>query len=416
MVDRHPVLRATDALGDVLKDVADVPVELMSTADKREALLAVTAVQAQVESLRLRLVASAGDVADDAACRDVAAWLSSRTRVDRATGRRTQRLAGSLATRWTQLARALAEGAVNLDQVEVIARALDVLPDDVPAATRELAETHLVEQAAHFGPRELRCLGRRILDVVAPELGEDHERRALEAEERRARRTTSLVSHRRGDGTTLVRMTLPDASADRLLTYLHAFTSPRREGRDGQDDGSGGDDGERIPHDVRLGQAFCSLLEAVDPKRLPIHGGDATTVVVTIDLATLTDGLGVAAIGSEGQITAGEARRLACTAKILPMVLGGQSEVLDLGRSARLFSRAQNRAMAVRDRRCRAQGCDIPAAWCEAHHAGDPWSRGGRTDLADGKLLCSWHHHRAHDDRYLYVLLPNGDIRFHRRR
>ena len=38
------------------------------------------------------------------------------------------------------------------------------------------------------------------------------------------------------------------------------------------------------------------------------------------------------------------------------------------------------------------------------------------TDLADGKLLCSWHHHRAHDDRYLYVLLPNGDLRFHRRR
>ncbi len=414
-MDRHPVLRATDALGHVLKDVAGVPVELMETSDKREALLAVAAAQAQVESLRLRLVACAGDVADDDACRDVAAWLGSRMRVDRPASRRTQRLAEALTSRYLHLSRALAEGAVNVDQVEVIARALDGLPDDVPVTTRELAEVHLVEQAAQFGPRELRVLGRRILDVVAPELGEDHERRALEAEERRARCTTSLVSHRRGDGTTLVRMTLPDASAERLLTYLHAFTSPRRDGRDaGSDDGDGGD--ERIPHDVKLGQAFCSLLEAIDPKRLPIHGGDATTVVVTIDLATLTDGLGVAAIGSEGQITAGEARRLACTAKILPMVLGGRSEVLDLGRSARLFSRAQNRAMAVRDRRCRAQGCDIPAAWCEAHHGRDPWSQGGHTDLADGMLLCSWHHHRAHDDRYLHVLLPNGDVRFHRRR
>ena len=64
-VPRGTVLRAADAVGHVLKDVADVPVELMITADKREALLAVTAVQAQVESLRLRLVASAGEVADE---------------------------------------------------------------------------------------------------------------------------------------------------------------------------------------------------------------------------------------------------------------------------------------------------------------------------------------------------------------
>ncbi len=411
MIDRHPVLAATDAMSDVLKDVADVPVDFLTTPDKREALLAVTALQAQVESLRLRLVASADDVADHDGCRDVAAWLASRTRLDRAASRRTQRLATSLATRWSQLGRALADGSVNTEQVEVIARSLDALPDDLPVRTRELAEAHLVEQAAHFGPRELRSLGRRILDVVAPELGEDHERRQLEEEERRARRTTSLVTHRRGDGTTLVRMTLPDASADRLLTYLHAFTSPRRDGG-GESDGSG----DRLPHDVRLGQAFCSLLEAVDPKRLPLHGGDATTLVVTIDLATLTDGLGVASFGSDGRITASEARRLACNAQILPMVLGGRSEVLDLGRSARLYNRPQRLAMAVRDRQCRAEGCDIPAAWCEAHHAASPWARGGATDLDDGELLCSWHHHRAHDDRYLHARLPNGDVRFHRRR
>ena len=71
---------------------------------------------------------------------------------------------------------------------------------------------------------------------------------------------------------------------------------------------------ERLPHEVRLGQAFCSLLETIDPKRLPLHGGDATTMVVTVDLA--------------------EARRLACTAGVVPVVLGGESEVLDLGVAA----------------------------------------------------------------------------------
>jgi predicted restriction endonuclease len=56
----------------------------------------------------------------------------------------------------------------------------------------------------------------------------------------------------------------------------------------------------------------------------------------------------------------------------------------------------------------------MPAAMCEAHHL-QPWSQGGRTDLADGVLLCSHHHHVIHDPRFQMTKLPNGDYRFHRR-
>ncbi len=172
--------------------------------------------------------------------------------------------------------------------------------------------------------------------------------------------------------------------------------------------------GDRRPYDQQLGHAFGAFLESVDPGRMPLHGGDATTVIVTIDVDRLRDGLGVALVG-DSPITAGQARRLACTAKVLPAVLGGDSEILDLGRARRLFSPAQRKAMAIRDVSCRAEGCDIPAAWCEAHHANQPWTRGGRTDLADGALLCSWHHHRAHDHHYDTRRLPTGQLRFHRR-
>ena len=137
--------------------------------------------------------------------------------------------------------------------------------------------------------------------------------------------------------------------------------------------------------------------------------------MVTIDLDTLRSGLGLAETSTGETITAAEARRLACTAGIVPVVLGGKSEVLDLGRTRRLFSPAQRKALAVRDRHCRAEGCDLPAAWCEAHHATTAWSRDGRTDLADGLLLCSFHHHRAHDTRYQTDRFPNGDIRYTRR-
>ena len=115
------------------------------------------------------------------------------------------------------------------------------------------------------------------------------------------------------------------------------------------------------------------------------------------------------------RISASEARRLACTAGILPAVLDGNSEVLDLGRTRRLFTPAQRKALAITQPSCRAEGCTVPSTWCEAHHAGDPWCRGARTDLADGMLLCSWHHHRIHDDRYLVKNTPDGGVRFHRR-
>ena len=88
-------------------------------------------------------------------------------------------------------------------------------------------------EAAHFGPRELRVLGRRVLDILAPEIVEQHEAEQLAEEERRAERRTSLVSTRLGDGTTRITINLPDASATRLHTYLEAFTSPRHHGRGG---------------------------------------------------------------------------------------------------------------------------------------------------------------------------------------
>ncbi len=148
---------------------------------------------------------------------------------------------------------------------------------------------------------------------------------------------------------------------------------------------------------------------------MPAHGGDATTLIVTVTLDDLRKELGTAQVGPSDRLSAGEVRRLACTGKIIPAVLGGKSEVLDLGRSARLFRPAQRKAMILRDGGCCAEDCTIPAAWCEAHHWGTPWSRGGRTDLEDGLLLCSWHHHRAHDAVYDTSRMPNGDVRFSRR-
>lgn len=405
----HPVLATVAVLETAVKDVADVSPTFMGTDDKAAALCGLTRVAGQLDELRLRVLAGADDVAEQTGARDAAAWLAHAARLDGFDARRDLRLATALDERWHAVAAGLREGAVNTAQAAVIVRALDDLPGDlVTPEIRARAEARLVALAAEFGPRQLRILGRRVLDVVAPEIAEDVERRALEREEAHAARSTFLTTRRRGDGTTDVRIRLADAAADRLLSYLEAFTSPRRTPKSGQDVS------DRRPYDHKLGHAFVAFLESVDPKRMPLHGGDATTVIVTIDFSTLKGELGTALMGDQ-PVTAAMVRRLACNAHIIPAVLGGDSEILDLGRYRRLFSPAQRKAMAIRDRHCRAEGCEIPAAWCEAHHAGHPWSAGGLTDLADGLLLCSWHHHRAHDHRYDARRLPSGDLRFNRR-
>jgi hypothetical protein len=407
---RHPVVECVRTIRSGLDEVAEVDPIYMTAPEKRQALRALVETAARIDELRLRVMVASDDVAIDAAARDIAALHAHESRLDGAATRRDLRLARALDDRWHAVAAAFAAGRVNRDQAETIVRALEALPDDLDAQVYRDAETRLVTEAAQFGPRQLHIMGRRILEIVAPDVADDAERKALERERQAALRRTFLTTRRNGDGTTDLKIRLADTAADRLLTYLHAFTSPRQQA--GQQ--AGQPVADRRPYDQQLGHAFVAFLEAADPARMPLHGGAATTVVVTMALQDLRDGLGVGLIGDE-PVSAGEVRRLACTASIVPLVLGGDSEILDLGRHRRLFSPAQRKALAIRDVHCRAEGCTIPAAWCEAHHDATPWSQGGRTDLDDGILYCTFHHHRAHDDRYDTTRLPDGSVRFARR-
>ena len=89
-------------------------------------------------------------------------------------------------------------------------------------------------------------------------------------------------------------------------------------------------------------------------------------------------------------------RRIACDADLIPLVLGGEGQILDIGRAGRLFPPHMRRALIARDRGCAFPDCTVPASWCEAHHL-MPWSRGGTTSIDNGVLLCAHHHHTIHD-------------------
>jgi len=413
----HPVSRFVQTVSVALNAIGESQPMYMSTDAKADVLVKLSQLGSRIEALRLQVMAVSNDVADLEGCRNVSSWLGPRTKTDYGPNAACERLAGDLESKWRRVGDGLRGGQVNLAQANVIVQALSNIGDEVPPLVLAKAETHLVEQAEFFGPKQLRILGDKILEVVAPDLYEDEERKKLEKSEQRAAAQTKMSITNRGDGTADIKARIPEADAARLKRYLEAFTSPRHNANTP----GGGQNvdpvtGQKLPYDRTLGNAFRAFLESVDPLRMPIQGGDATKVIVTIPWKDLKAGTGVGMLGDGTRISAGEARRLACNAGIIPAVLGGKSEVLDLGRSRRLYTAQQKQAMAIGHPTCRAEGCTIPAEWCEGHHFSQSWLEGGKTDLKDGKLLCSWHHNRAHDSRYLAKLTPNGDVRFSRRR
>ncbi|MCL2612646.1 MAG: 13E12 repeat family protein, partial [Nocardioidaceae bacterium] len=172
-VHHHPLLDCAEHLEAELAAVADVPAVYLTAAEKAVALRAFARVEAELTELRLRVLAAAGDLAEASACRDAGIWLAHETRTRPSTGRAELELATAIDTKHLKVGGGMRAGAVNVGQARVIVAALDALPGDLDPEVLARAEAELVELAARFDPAELRRIGRKILEVVAPDVAED---------------------------------------------------------------------------------------------------------------------------------------------------------------------------------------------------------------------------------------------------
>ena len=180
--------------------------------------------------------------------------------------------------------------------------------------------------------------------MIAPDLAEKFDGKALEAEEARALRRTTFTMFEDDEGTCHGRFRIPALHGQMLTKMILAISSPSRSTNDNVPRRAGID--PDLPTPVRHGIALTQLIETYPAEKLPKTGGCSATVVVTMTLDQLTadlDHAGVCTLDTGGRITAAEARRLACTAGIIPVVLGGQSQVLDVGRRRRLHTEADAR-------------------------------------------------------------------------
>ena len=402
----HPIIECAADLRAALSDVASVEPVFMETGDKQAALVALTEIRSQLDAVTVRLLAASDDVGEAHGLRDAAAWLAVQTRTTRRETRRDLALGRALEEH-PDIATALTSGVLRTEQARVIAEAVDALPAYVDRETRERAESVLLELAAQHDARDLKQIGKRILDVVAPEVGESHEADALQKEEARAAAGVELTLTDDGEGRCHGRFTVPSHVGAMLRRHLLALANPARHTEAELRDESG--DWKSLRR--RLGEAFVEYVERYPVEATPQTAGVNATVVVTMTLEQLLAGQATALLDDGSRMSAGQARRLACEAAIIPVVLGTRSQPLDLGRAARLFTKAQRIALGLRDGGCTAKGCETSASACHAHHD-EPWSRRGLTDLANGRLLCPRHHRLAHDSRYAMTVHADNRVSF----
>jgi hypothetical protein len=160
---------------------------------------------------------------------------------------------------------------------------------------------------------------------------------------------------------------------------------------------------------------------AVMSSNLPTLSGTSTALAVTVPLSTLT-GEGHRP-GSAPRTTAGitwltssAVGRLSCDATVRRVLLDPAGIPFDLGREKRVFSGAQRTALALRDKGCRFPGCFRSPVHTDAHHL-IPWAQGGNTDVANGLLLCRFHHRQVHEGGWKVEecdssLRADGELRF----
>ncbi|AFR29095.1 HNH endonuclease signature motif containing protein [Arthrobacter sp. Rue61a] len=404
---------------------------------------------AGTESAR-RSSAARASVLDDG-YRNAAEFLRARLRIGIGEARRRLALAAEVLpqagitgqdvpARREILADAIGSALVPSRSATIISTALDKVRHLAEPGTITDMEHALTTTAIESDPDFVAKMARRWTDLIdqdGPEPTEEALRQLQGA----------FLRRRRRHGLHHLEIFATAEQYETLTTAMNAATNPRltttAEGgpddepgtgapagaaTDGTDpDGSGADG--RAAHGTGPGLAgpdldrrsraqklldglvgACSV--AMSTGKLPSNGGLRPQVTVTIDRRDLFNQLQLSPTqpGSGNRLSTGTTtflgpihpntiRKIACDADIVPVLLGSDSRVLDIGRTTRIFPPHIRKAITARDQGCAFPDCTMPAPWCEAHHT-TYWSHGGTTGTNNGTLLCSHHHHLIHKEQW----------------
>ncbi len=242
---------------------------------------------------------------------------------------------------------AFAAGDISGEHVAVACETLAALPGSLDDSVVAEAEAFLTDHAARHDPKELARLGRHLRHVLDSE-------ETLADDEEHQRDQQVLEIRQRRDGGSDLRGSLGAELTAELLSQLQPLAAPRPAA-----------DGSRDRRTVgqRNADALAELLRrSAIAGTTPARHGSRATITITMALETLERRLGApgANLDWSGPISAATARRLACDAHLVPVVLGSQGEPLDVGRASYPVTQAIWRALVARDGGCGFDDCGRP--------------------------------------------------------
>ena len=294
------------------------------------------------------------------------------------------------------VAQAVADHRVSTDAADSIRAGLGAPAEGVSAESLAEAARRLADESESLDADRVFLRAREARDELDAAGIVDRERAAREARELRLQRLR--------DGSVRVVWRLDPIEGSVISEVYDRATSPRRGGPRFVSDA---DRAQQIADDPRsteqlASDVFFHLITAgaeVRPDELLGRGAPAVRVTITEKQLVARTGHGRLQ-RTQQPISIETIERLTCTQGTVSVVFDEHGNPLDVGREQRLFTPRQRIALTERDGACRWPGCDRPPLWCEAHHI-EHWARDhGRTDVADGVLLCKHHHLLLHDHHW----------------
>ncbi|GGV27555.1 HNH endonuclease [Paenarthrobacter nicotinovorans] len=389
-----------------------------------------------------------GSVLDDG-YRNAAEFLRARLRIGIGEARRRLALANEILpgagitgqqipARRQRLADALHTGQVPSRSATIISTALDKAQHFTDPDTLTGMEHALTTTATQSDPDFVTTMANRWIDHIdhnGPEPTEEALHHVQGAFLRRQRR----------HGLHHLEIFATTEQYETLTTAMNAATNPRLTNTTGTT--GTGTTGPQLDRRSRAQKLLDGLVGAcavaMTTGKLPSNGGLRPQLTVTIDHHDLFQHLthtttsatketntpkqpnathqpgprNTASTNTRNTVSTGTAtytgpihpntiRKIACDADILPVLLGTDSQILDIGRTTRIFPPHIRKAITARDGGCAFPDCTLPAPWCEAHHI-TYWSQGGTTGTNNATLLCSHHHHLIHKEHWR-ITIQNG--------
>ncbi|CAN5268192.1 HNH endonuclease signature motif containing protein [soil metagenome] len=302
------------------------------------------------------------------------------------------------------LAESVADGALSILAADAIVTALGDSSEKISTEALTDAASLMVTLAPELTIRRVTAEARALRDAL--------DTAGVAEREARLREQRYLSVTLQPDGMTRVSGLLDPESAAIVTSAFDQITAPRRGGPRFVDPEAAARSQAVVDDPRTNGQllldAFVEMVRiagAADTGR--VFAQRRPAVVIRVDKSDMDAGAGIATIdGQTAAVSIATAERFVCSAGAVPVVMQGGAGI-DAAKHVRFHTTRQRQVIAERDRGCLWPGCEHPPSWSEVHHP-HPYSEGGETTVANGILLCRFHHRNVHNNGWRVVWRDDG--------